>query len=146
MPGHNDIKGFETRDQLQTGICWNAHGKIKVPKNTLDLGGWLMGSNAVCREAARSLLVILLVLVPLSVAMAGQDAHKDDGEAPRMTVAELLARFEKHAPVVIVDSRSESSWEGSDKQIKGSIRIPIDQIEARMNELPKDKEIVIYCS
>jgi rhodanese-related sulfurtransferase len=48
--------------------------------------------------------------------------------------------------VVIVDSRSEGSWESSDKQIKGSVRIPIDQIEARASELPKDKDIIIYCS
>jgi rhodanese-related sulfurtransferase len=63
-----------------------------------------------------------------------------------MSVAELLSRLEKHAPVVIVDARSEGSWEGSDKQIKGSVRIPVDQIESRMSDLPKDKEIIFYCS
>ena len=97
----------------------------------------------------RALPVVLLafcIVSAASIAAAGQENHKDDQEVPRMTVADLMARFEKHAPIVIVDSRSESSWEGSDKQIKGSVRIPIDQIEARVSELPKDKEIVIYCS
>ncbi len=100
----------------------------------------------ICRQPARWLFLILCVLAVSSAAPARQNGHNEEKDAPRMTVAELLARLEKHAPIVIVDSRSESSWEGSDKQIKGSVRIPLDQIEARMNELPKDKEIVIYCS
>ncbi len=29
--------------------------------------------------------------------------------------------------------------------IEGAINIPVDQLRGRMNELPKDKEIVIYC-
>lgn len=29
--------------------------------------------------------------------------------------------------------------------LPGAINIPVDQLRQRMNELPKDKEIVIYC-
>ena len=106
-----------------------------------------MKSNSFSMHAVRLILIVIVsILGAPSLATARQEAQKDDQDAPRMTVADLLSRLEKHAPVVIVDSRSESSWEGSDKQIKGSVRIPIDQIEARMSELPKDKEIIIYCS
>jgi hypothetical protein len=109
-----------------------------------------MFSKLVCRQGLRPLLLFVSILAfmpgPASLAFARQDSHKEDQDAPRITVAEVLAQLDKQAPIVIIDSRSESSWEGSDKQIKGSVRIPIDQIEARMNELPKDKEIVIYCS
>ena len=104
-----------------------------------------MNSNLVF-HAARSIAIILCIAAGALPAAARQDGHKDDQEAPRITVAEVLAQIEKHSPIVIVDSRSEGSWEGSDKQIKGSVRIPIDQIEVRMNELPRDKEIIIYCS
>jgi len=104
----------------------------------------------VLKRALPRILLVLCVLSTASLAAGRQDNHKDDHkddqEVPRMTVADLMARLEKHTPIVIVDSRSEGSWEGTDKQIKGSIRIPIDQIEPRMSELPKDKEIVIYCS
>jgi hypothetical protein len=108
-----------------------------------------MFSKLVCRLELRPVLLFVSILTCTlggSVAFAGQEGHKEDQDAPRITVAELLARLDKQAPVVIIDSRSEGSWEGSDKQIKGSVRIPIDQLDARMNELPKDKEIVIYCS
>uniref|UniRef100_UPI0005A5D32B rhodanese-like domain-containing protein n=1 Tax=Vibrio diazotrophicus TaxID=685 RepID=UPI0005A5D32B len=29
--------------------------------------------------------------------------------------------------------------------LPGAVNIPVDQLRQRMNELPKDKEIVIYC-
>jgi len=102
--------------------------------------------NSFSRQAVKAILVILSILAAAPLATAGQEVQKDDQEAPRMTVAELLSRLEKHAPVLIIDSRSEGSWDSSDKQIKGSVRIPIDQIEARSHELPKDKDIIIYCS
>ena len=109
-----------------------------------------MVSKLVCRKGLRRLLLFVCLLAsipgPASFALAVQDGHKEDQEAPRITVAEVMAQLEKQTPIVVVDSRSENSWEGSDKQIKGSVRIPIDQLEARMNELPRDKEIVIYCS
>lgn len=105
-----------------------------------------MNSNLFSRRGVKSSLMILFMLAGASAATARQEVRKDDQDAPRMSVAELLSRLEKHAPVVIVDARSEGSWEGSDKQIKGSVRIPVDQIEARMGDLPKDKEIIFYCS
>jgi len=109
-----------------------------------------MFSKLVCKLELRPVLLFVSILIctlwPASFAFAGQEGHKEDQDAPRITVTELLAQLGKQAPVVIIDSRSESSWEGSDKQIKGSVRIPIDQLDARTNELPKDKEIVIYCS
>jgi 3-mercaptopyruvate sulfurtransferase SseA len=105
-----------------------------------------VNSNLFSRIGVKSSLMILCMLAGASAATARQEVQKDDQDAPRMSVAELLSRLEKHAPVVIVDARSEGSWEGSDKQIKGSIRIPVDQIEARMSDLPKDKEIIFYCS
>jgi hypothetical protein len=105
-----------------------------------------MNSNQLSRRAVLSIFMILCVLAGASFALARQDGHKDEPDTPRITVAEVLAMLEKHAPVLIVDSRSPGSWESSDKQIKGSVRIPIDEIEARMNDLPKDKEIIIYCS
>lgn len=30
-------------------------------------------------------------------------------------------------------------------QIPGSIHIPLDEVRARMNELPRDREIVVHC-
>ncbi|MGD8170530.1 FAD-dependent oxidoreductase [Vibrio sp. TRT 21S02] len=45
---------------------------------------------------------------------------------------------------VLLDVRNPSELENVGF-IKGAINIPVDQLRHRMNELPKDKEIVIYC-
>ncbi|WP_117234027.1 FAD-dependent oxidoreductase [Vibrio maerlii] len=45
---------------------------------------------------------------------------------------------------VLLDVRNPGELE-SVGYIEGAINIPVDQLRHRMNELPKDKEIVIYC-
>lgn len=45
---------------------------------------------------------------------------------------------------VLLDVRNPGELE-SVGFIKGTLNIPVDQLRQRMNELPKDKEIVIYC-
>ena len=45
---------------------------------------------------------------------------------------------------VIVDVRPPQSYQQN--HIKGSMSIPLDQIETRLSELPRDKMIITYCS
>ncbi|HXG91918.1 MAG TPA: rhodanese-like domain-containing protein [Blastocatellia bacterium] len=75
-----------------------------------------------------------------------QAAPATDAEVERITVDELKAKITNKEPVVIIDSRSQGSYDSSDIKIKGAIRIPMDEVQARMKELPRDKEIVVYCT
>lgn len=45
---------------------------------------------------------------------------------------------------IILDVRNPNEREGNQHFI-GDINIPVDQLRQRLNELPKDKEIIIYC-
>lgn len=67
-------------------------------------------------------------------------------EVARMTVEELKSKIERNEPVSILDSRSSGSYDGSDKKIKRALRVPADQVKAKLKEIPTDKEIVIYCT
>ncbi|HEY7914471.1 MAG TPA: rhodanese-like domain-containing protein [Blastocatellia bacterium] len=67
-------------------------------------------------------------------------------EVERITVEQLKEKIDKNEPVFIIDSRSTGSYDGSDYKIKGSVRIPENEIEARLAEIPRDKPIVIYCT
>jgi predicted sulfurtransferase len=67
-------------------------------------------------------------------------------EAERITVEELKERIAKHQPVFVIDSRSQGSYESSDTKIKGAVRIPSSEVGTRLKEIPRDKEIVIYCT
>lgn len=44
---------------------------------------------------------------------------------------------------VLLDVRTELEYSGG--KIEGSVNIPIQEIRSRLNELDKDKEIIIYC-
>jgi 3-mercaptopyruvate sulfurtransferase SseA len=61
----------------------------------------------------------------------------------RITTVELRDALDKGAAIVI-DTRPVESYRQS--HIKGSISIPVDQVANHLNELPRDKMIVAYCS
>jgi outer membrane protein OmpA-like peptidoglycan-associated protein len=67
-------------------------------------------------------------------------------EAERITVEELKAKLAKNEPVFIIDSRSQGSYDSNETKIKGSVRIPMDEVESRLGEIPRDKNIVVYCT
>jgi len=53
------------------------------------------------------------------------------------------ALSERPNDVVILDTRAPDAFK--DEHIPGAINIPTDQLESRLSELPKNKEIVPYC-
>ena len=61
----------------------------------------------------------------------------------RVTTVELRDMLDKGTAVVI-DTRGADSYKAS--HIKGSISVPVDQVANKINELPRDKMIVAYCS
>lgn len=75
---------------------------------------------------------------------APPQASEDDVE--RITVDELKAKIAGNESLTIIDDRSESSYEASDIQIKGSIRMTVDEIQSRIKEVRRDREIVTYCT
>lgn len=44
---------------------------------------------------------------------------------------------------LLVDVRSRASYDK--EHIKGAINIPLDELDSHVNELPRDKPIVVYC-
>jgi 3-mercaptopyruvate sulfurtransferase SseA len=61
----------------------------------------------------------------------------------RITTDELRDALAK-GTAIIIDVRGDSVYRQN--HIKGSISIPVDQIESHLSELPRDKMIVTYCS
>ncbi|HVO67996.1 MAG TPA: rhodanese-like domain-containing protein [Syntrophales bacterium] len=87
-----------------------------------------------------SLLFILLNQLIVPAASPATDV------VPRITVQELKAKIDRGEDVVIIDVRAGREYEDSKIKIKGAIRISIVKLEDRISELPRDKEIVTYCT
>ncbi len=67
---------------------------------------------------------------------------------PRITVPELTGKIAAAKPVqlLIVDVRSHGYYDPGAFRIKGSIRIEPNRLLAAIKDLPRDKEIYLYCS
>lgn len=75
--------------------------------------------------------------------MAGFVAQNTvDNLVDNVTVDDYNRDFDKET-MVLLDVRNLVEVENG--AIEGSIHIPVDELRARMNELPKDKLIFIYC-
>ena len=64
-------------------------------------------------------------------------------DVPRIGVEESLA-LQEQGKAILVDVRSTESFEKS--HAAGAISIPEAEMGDRMNELPRDKEIILYCT
>jgi rhodanese-related sulfurtransferase len=67
-------------------------------------------------------------------------------DVPRVTVDEVKARLDRGEPIAFIDARSPESWSKSDVQIKGSLRVPVDDVAKRLSDIPRDRSIVVYCT
>lgn len=63
---------------------------------------------------------------------------------PRITAEDLQAKLAAGQEVVVVDTRSLENYH--EKRIAGAISMPLVEVDLRYQELPKDKEIVFYCT
>ena len=84
-----------------------------------------------------SAAIIMIALAAFSVRAWQADT---DG-VPRIAVKELKEKLDKKEKVVVVDVRRNIAT-----KIKGALHIPLDELEQRLNELPKDNLIVTVCS
>jgi membrane protein DedA with SNARE-associated domain len=64
----------------------------------------------------------------------------------RMTLDELKKSLDAGEPVVIIDARGEPGIVVDPRGIPGAIRMAPEEIESRHEEIPRDREIVVYCT
>jgi len=64
----------------------------------------------------------------------------------RISIKELKAKMDRGEDIVILDVRTSGAYLGSKIKIKGAVRIDPDSIERKYQVLPRDKEIITYCT
>ncbi len=88
-----------------------------------------------------------LLALPLALALAAASVSAARAfvvgaqEVERVTVEELKT-LTGRGGVVVLDVRGGVP----DAKIKGALHIPLEQLEARISELPKGREILTYCA
>ena len=104
--------------------------------------GWLI--------AAGALLIVAAILVTANrgsstatTAPATSASNIPYPDVPRIPAADSRARQEA-GTAIILDVRSQQEFDQS--HAADAVWIPLAELEARVNELPKDQEIIAYCT
>jgi membrane protein DedA with SNARE-associated domain len=64
----------------------------------------------------------------------------------RITPEELKRKLDAGEDVVVVDLRHSLDFEADPATIPGAIQLSPDQLEQRHQEIPRDRELVLYCT
>ena len=64
----------------------------------------------------------------------------------RISAAELYELIDAGAAPLIVDVRTASAWALEPQWIPGAIHLPIHDLDKHVKELPRDREIILYCT
>ena len=101
------------------------------------------------RANISKLLIFLLAISSVAFVIACQTAqlaeyHKfnDDGEVPRISLEDAKKEFDA-GTAIFVDSRAEMAYD--QEHITGAINIS-NFGDDKVNTLPKNKKIIVYCS
>ena len=54
--------------------------------------------------------------------------------------------LERGDGIVFVDARNPAAWGSSTVKLPGAIRIPVDEVEEHLSEVPRDRTAITYCT
>lgn len=80
---------------------------------------------------------------PAASRTIGEEQSPEMKAVPRMAAEDLRSKLNRNA-VTVIDVRDAASFESG--HIPGSVHIPLAAIEGAASTLPKDKQIVTYCT
>lgn len=67
-------------------------------------------------------------------------------EATRVTVDEVKERMDRGEEFTFVDTRNPKAWEEATAKLPGAIRVPADQVQERLDEIPHERTVITYCT
>jgi membrane protein DedA with SNARE-associated domain len=64
----------------------------------------------------------------------------------RITVAELRALMDEGKSPLVMDVRSRGAFNFDPRTIPGAIRLEIEEIDQKVAEIPRNRDIILYCT
>ncbi len=107
--------------------------------------------EAVANYASEFGTLLLIVLLAMLVAFIGfkfsiRRRFLKNLLMARISPVEVMERIQKGDEMMIVDLRHTLEFEANPRLLPGAVRLSLDEIEQRHSELPRDRDIVLYCS
>jgi len=67
-------------------------------------------------------------------------------EATRVTVDEVKERMDRGEEFTFVDTRNPKAWAEAETTLPGAIRIPADEVKEHLDQIPRDRTVITYCT
>lgn len=67
-------------------------------------------------------------------------------ELDTITIDEVKQKMDKGESPLFIDTRNSQDWGESDVKLPGAVRIHFNELEQHLEELPRDRTIVTYCT
>jgi rhodanese-related sulfurtransferase len=63
-----------------------------------------------------------------------------------ISVEDARKMLDRGERVTFVDARNPTAWGAAKDKLPGAVRIPVDEVEQHLGELPESDTIVTYCT
>ena len=67
-------------------------------------------------------------------------------EATRVTVDEVKQRMDRGEEFTFIDTRNPKAWAEAETKLPRAIRIPAEEVELHLDEIPRGRSVITYCT
>ncbi len=106
----------------------------RVAEHLAALGGWLV------------VLLIGVIAAYIGYKIGARRRFLRELRIARITVDELKQKIDAGEDLVIVDLRHSMDFEADPETIPGAFRMDAKELEEKNDRLPREREVVLYCT
>ena len=67
-------------------------------------------------------------------------------EPDRVSVQDVKAAMLRGEKPVFIDTRNPTAWQTSHERLPGALRVPAAEVDQHLQEIPRDRPLVTYCT
>ncbi len=67
-------------------------------------------------------------------------------EPTRVTVDEVKERMDRGEKFTFLDTRNPKAWGEAETKLPSALRMPADEVEQHLDEIPRDRAGIAYCT
>ncbi|MFI4891118.1 MAG: rhodanese-like domain-containing protein [Steroidobacterales bacterium] len=102
----------------------------------------------IAQQFGATLLALILTLLSGYIAFKWWERRRFYSmlRMARITVGELRELMDSGAAPLIVDVRSPTAAALESQRIPGALHVPLDQVGKHVQDLPRDRDVILYCT
>ena len=58
----------------------------------------------------------------------------------------MKERMDRGEPFAFVDTRNPKAWGEAETKLPGAVRVPADELDEHLSEIPRDRAVITYCT